>query len=67
MSMVNTIEKEAVHEKEPEIEMVNINSINFNSNHSTIIANLKTSSNKATIMVPYEVDAGCKTHFSMPI
>ena len=36
--------------------MVNINSVNFNSSHSEIIANLKTSSNKATIMVSYKVD-----------
>ena len=38
--------------------MVNINSVNFNSNHSAIIANLKTSGNKAAIMVPYKVDTG---------
>ena len=38
--------------------MVNINSVSFNSNHSAIIANLKTSSNKATIAVPYKVDMG---------
>ena len=36
--------------------MVNINPINFNSNHSTIIGNLKTSSNKGTTLVPYKVD-----------
>ena len=57
-SAVNTIEKEAKHEQEPGIKMVNINSVNFNSNHSTMIANLKTSSNKANIMVPYKVDKG---------
>ena len=57
-SIINTIEKEAVHEQEPGIETVNINSVNFNSNHSAIMANLKTSSNKATIMVPYNVDTG---------
>ena len=57
-SAVNTIEKEAVNEKEPGIKMVNINSVNFNSNHSAIIANLKTSSNKVTLMMPYKVDVG---------
>ena len=30
--------------------------VNFYSNHSTIIANLKTTSNKAAIIVPYKVD-----------
>ena len=39
--MVNTIEKDAILEQEPGIKMVNINSVNFNSNHSTIIANIK--------------------------
>ena len=38
--------------------MININSISFNSNHSAIIANLKTSSNKATIVVSYKVGMG---------
>ena len=38
--------------------MVNINSVNFNSNYFTIIENLKTSSNKAIIMLPYKVDMG---------
>ena len=56
--MVNTIEEEAVHKQEPGIEMVNINSVNCNSSDSTIIANLKTSSNKAAIMVPYKVGMG---------
>ena len=56
--MVNTIEKETVHRQEPCIEMVNIHSVSFNSNHSAIIANLKTSSNKATIVVPYKVHIG---------
>ena len=55
---MNTIEKEAVHKQEPVIEKVNINSVNFNSNHSAIIANLKTSSIEATIVVPYKVAMG---------
>ena len=36
--------------------MVNINSVRFNSNHSTIIVHLKTSSNEVVITVPYKVD-----------
>ena len=55
-SAVNTIEKEVVHKQDPGIKMVNINSVNFNSNHSTIIANLNMSSNKATFIVPYKVN-----------
>ena len=44
--------------KRPGIEEVNIHSVNFNANHSAIIINLKTSPNKADIMVPYKVDMG---------
>ena len=51
-SAVNTIEKETVHKQEHCIKMVNINSVSFNSNHSTIIANLKISSYKSKIAVP---------------
>ena len=53
------MEKEADQEQETDIEVVNINSIKFNSNYFTIIlANLKTSSNKVLITVPYKVDMG---------
>ena len=39
--------------------MVNINSVRFDSNHSAIIANLKTSSNKIVITtVLYKNDIG---------
>ena len=55
---LNIIEKETVHEQDPCIEMVNIYSVSFNSNHSTIIANLKTSSNRATIVMAYKGDMG---------
>ena len=55
-SVVNTVQKEDIHEQEPGIKMVNINSINFNSNHSVITAKLKTSPKQATMMVPYKVD-----------
>ena len=40
------------------METVNINSVRFNSNHSAILASLKTSCNKVTIMVPYKVGIG---------
>ena len=40
------------------IDMVNMNSINFNSNHSAITAKPKTSSHKVIITVPYKVDTG---------
>ena len=57
-SMVHHIETEDEQKQETDIEMVNINSIRFNSNHFTIIANLKTSPNKVVITVPYKVDTG---------
>ena len=56
-SVVHDIEQESDQKQENHIEMVNINFINFNPNHSVIAANLKTSSNKA-ITVPYKGDAG---------
>ena len=52
------MEQEDDLEQETDIEMVNINSINFNSGCSTIIAILKTSSNKDPITVPYKADMG---------
>ena len=58
-NVVNTIEKEPVHAQEPGIETVNINSVIFYSDHSTLITNLKKLSNKATIMEPHKVDTGC--------
>ena len=60
-STVHNIEIEDEQEWETDIEMVNINSINLICNHSAIIANLKTSSNKVAIMVPYKVDMGSKS------
>ena len=57
-SAVNTIEKETVYEQEPCIKTVNINSVSSNYNHFTIIANLKTSSNKTSIVIPYKIDMG---------
>ena len=57
-SAVHNIEQEVDQEQENHIEMVNINSVNFYANHSIITANLKTSSNKVIITVPYKVNTG---------
>ena len=55
---MKAVEKEEIDEQEPGIEMININLISFNSNHSMIIGRLKTSSKQATMMVPYKVETG---------
>ena len=55
-SVVHNIEQEADQEKENHIDTVDINSINFNNNHSVIAVDLKTSSGK--IMKSYKVDTG---------
>ena len=57
--MVNAMMKQEIREEESSMEMVNINFIRFNSNHSAIIAKLKTSSKQATITVPFKVYTGC--------
>ena len=54
---VHKIQIEMNRNKE-HIEMVNISSIRFSSNHSIIIANLKTSLNEIAITMPYRVDMG---------
>ena len=54
-STVHYIKIEDEQEQENDVEMVNVNSIRFNTNHSTIIANLNTSLNKVAITVPYKV------------
>ena len=46
------------HEEEDHIDMVKINSIIFNNKWTVITANLKTSSNQVSIIVPYKVDTG---------
>ena len=56
-SMVHNIEEEADQEQKNHIETVHINSINFNTIHSIIAANLKTS-HKVIITVQYKVDIG---------
>ena len=57
---VNEVEHETAQGsiEEGSIDSVNINSINFNKNHLVITANLKTSANKSSIIVPYKVDTG---------
>ena len=49
--MANNLEKEP--EEEDQIDMVNINSINFNSKCSVKTENLKTKATKVRIIVPY--------------
>ena len=44
------------HQEEHHIDTLLINSFNFNSKHSVITENLKTSSNQVSIIVPYKVD-----------
>ena len=56
--MVNAVEKEDIQEQISGIKTVNINLISFNSNHSMILAKLKTSSKQATMTVPFKVDTG---------
>ena len=52
------LEKEPKQEEENHTETVNINSINFNSHHSVIKANLKTPSNKVEITEQYKLNTG---------
>ena len=44
------------HHKVDHIDMVNINSVNFNNKSLVITENIKTSSNQVSIIVPYNVD-----------
>ena len=57
--MVHNLEQEPdqYQEEEDHTNMVNINSINFNSKCSVVTANLKTS-HQLRIIVPYKVDTG---------
>ena len=52
------MEKEADQEQETDMAMVNTYVMKFYFNHSVIIANPKTSSNKVLTMVPFKVDTG---------
>ena len=55
-SAIIMIKKEEIHEQKTGIKTANINLIRFHSNHSAIVAGLKTLSKQATEMVPYLVD-----------
>ena len=59
-SPVHNIEKEDEQEQKTNIETENISSVRFDSNHSTIIANLKKKHHqiKVVITVLYKVDMG---------
>ena len=54
------------YDKEDDIYMVNINSINFNSKHSVITANFKASSNQAIIVILCKVGRSSNRHI-MPL
>ena len=56
--VAHNIEQEPNQVEESHTDMVNINSIDFNSKYSVITANLKASPNKVVITVPYKVDTG---------
>ena len=55
---MNEVEQETIQDssEESSIDSVNINSIHLNKNCSVITANLKTSADKHSVIVPYKVD-----------
>ena len=56
---MNEIEQiENQDETEKDIEMVNIDSIQFNKNHSVFTANLKMAAGYNKIVVSYKIDTG---------
>ena len=57
---MNEVEQEAAQDSAEEysIDLVNINSIPFNKNHSVIIAKLKMSAGINNVIVPCKVDTG---------
>ena len=56
---VNEIEEiENQDEAEEDIEMVSIDSIQFNKNHSVLTANLKMAAGHNKIVVAYKMDTG---------
>ena len=57
-STVQNMEQKDYQGQENDIEMININLVNFNSNCSVIIPNLKASSDSVIITVPYNVYKG---------
>ena len=56
--MHSTDQETDQYQKEYNIDMVNINSINFKSKCSVITALLKTSPNQARVIARYKVDTG---------
>ena len=57
---MNEARQEAAQDsaEENSTDSVNINSINFNKNHSILTVNLKISAGPNNVMVPYTVDMG---------
>ena len=55
---LHNIDQKPDQKEENHIDMVNVNSINFNSNHSIITADLEKLSNEVVITVPYKIDRG---------
>ena len=58
--VVHKVEQETVQDTDGEnnIELVSINSIQFNRNHSILTAKLKTSAGQSNILVLYKIDSG---------
>ena len=59
-------QEQNLNQEEVKIDMVNVNSISFNSKCSIITANSKTSSNQARTTVLYKVDTGSEGNL-MPL
>ena len=56
---MHNVEQETVqNDAVGNIELVSINSIQFNKKHSVLTANLKTSAGQNNIIVPYKIDTG---------
>ena len=64
---MNEVEQEAVQgDAGEDIELVSINSIQFNKNHSVLTGNLKTSAGQSNITVPCKIDTGSNGYI-MPL
>ena len=65
---MNEVKQEGAQDsgEENSIDLVNINSIHFNKNHSVLTANLKMSAGPNNVMVPYKVDTGSDVNI-MPL
>ena len=54
---MNEIDQEAVQgDASKDTELLSINSIQFNKNHSILTANFKTSAGESNIIGPYKID-----------